>query len=394
MTANHEPYALAPFRAEFRDPQTEAAFRNHVEPETAKHLKIALGIWAFLMLLFALLDYQDLGISTGFYILTGMRLLQAVMLVGLILLLARRPDLATSGWPVTVVAILGFPIMFVIFFIRPDIAAWNVGVICILLISIYVFIPNRLVFNNLIAIFGLVGTQVSLGIRGSEPGTLIGLVVVMSLPIITGYVASRRLQMVRRQEYALLEQVHNTNQELSEEIERRKALEVELQRQATTDPLTGLSNRRQYEMLFRRERERCARQGGAMVLGIADLDHFKQINDIHGHDLGDQALKHVAKIFLESLRHSDVLGRFGGEEFILLLPDTHINQAQVVVERLREQLSITPLVADSLSIPMTATFAITPVKVDDDNIEDIIRRADKGLYHGKKDGRNRVVVVA
>ncbi|SDT95792.1 GGDEF domain-containing protein [Halopseudomonas salegens] len=394
MTANHDPYALAPFRAEFRDAQTEKAFLKHVEQGTARHLKIALAIWAGMVLLFGSLDYGDLGLTDGFYTLMTMRVLQAVAIACLIVWVYRRPNLASWSLPLTLAEILGFPLMFVIFFIRPDIAAWNVGVICIILISIYVFVPNRLMYNNLVALFGLVGTLVSLGIRGSELATLLPLSVVMCLPIVTGYVASRRLQLVQRQEFSLLQEVNRSNQELCDEIERRKSLEAELQRQATTDPLTGLSNRRQYEMLFRRERERCARQGGSMVLGIADLDHFKQINDTHGHDLGDQALKHVASIFLESLRHSDVVGRFGGEEFILLLPDTQMDQAKVVVERLREQLAGTPLGAESLSIPLTATFAITPVRVDDDTIEDIIRRADKGLYQGKREGRNRVVVAA
>lgn len=394
MAGEDNPYAIAPLKAEFRDAQTEQAFRSYVEARTARHLKTTIIVWALLTLLFGLLDYQDLGMSPGFYLLMTMRVGAAAMLVVLYVLVSGRPHLATAGWPVTLVAILGFPLMFVIFFVRPDTAAWNVGVISIMLISIYVFLPNRLMLNTLIAAYGLIGTLTTLTLRGSDAATLIALAIVMLLPVVTGFVAARRLQVVQRQEFALLQRVTLANQDLKQEIERRKELEGELQRQATTDPLTGLSNRRQYEMLFRRERERCVRQGGAMVVGIADLDHFKQINDTHGHDLGDQALKHVAQIFLESLRQSDVVGRFGGEEFILLLPDTQITQAQAVVERLREQLANTPLVAGSLKIPVTATFAITQVRVDDDSIEDIIRRADKSLYQGKKAGRNRVVVAA
>lgn len=394
MAGEDNPYAIAPLKAEFRDAQTEQAFRSYVEARTARHLKTTIIVWALLTLLFGLLDYQDLGMSPGFYLLMTMRVGAAAMLAVLYVLVSGRPHLATAGWPVTLVAILGFPLMFVIFFVRPDTAAWNVGVISIMLISIYVFLPNRLMLNTLVAAYGLIGTLTTLTLRGSDAATLIALAIVMLLPVVTGFVAARRLQVVQRQEFALLQRVTLTNQDLKQEIERRKELEAELQRQATTDPLTGLSNRRQYEMLFRRERERCVRQGGAMVVGIADLDHFKQINDTHGHDLGDQALKHVAQIFLESLRQSDVVGRFGGEEFILLLPDTQITQAQAVVERLREQLANTPLVAGSLKIPVTATFAITQVRVDDDSIEDIIRRADKSLYQGKKAGRNRVVVAA
>ncbi|MFN3580312.1 MAG: GGDEF domain-containing protein [Pseudomonas sp.] len=174
---------------------------------------------------------------------------------------------------------------------------------------------------------------------------------------------------------------------------RREELEVELKLQATTDPLTGLFNRRQYEMLFRREQERVRRHGCELSLCVVDLDHFKQINDQYGHDLGDQVLRQVAKLFVDTLRHSDIVGRFGGEEFILLLPDTALESALLVIGRLREKLQEEVVESEGEQVSLTATFAVTQVTNEDVTIEDVIRRADKALYQGKAAGRNRVMAT-
>lgn len=166
-----------------------------------------------------------------------------------------------------------------------------------------------------------------------------------------------------------------------------------MRRQATTDPLTGLFNRRQYEMLFRRERERCRRQGTAICVAMVDLDYFKALNDELGHDCGDMALKHVATLFTNQLREGDVVGRFGGEEFIILLPDTGPAEAERVIERLRQTLENTPVSLQGEPRRLTATFSISAVLDDETDISETLRRVDRGLYRGKRAGRNRVVMV-
>ena len=170
-------------------------------------------------------------------------------------------------------------------------------------------------------------------------------------------------------------------------------MEAELKRQATTDPLTGLLNRRQYEMLFNRERERCTRQEKHISLCVADLDYFKRINDTYGHDVGDLALRHVADLFNRTLRQSDVLGRYGGEEFVLILPDTDLDQAADVVNRLREALQASTLKIPSGEIRLTATFGLAQVAGAEKNIDSVIKRADRALYDGKAAGRNRVMTA-
>lgn len=384
-------YALSAWRGEFVDEATERAYREHVKEATARHLVVALRVWAFLLVAFGWLDYMALGLSDGFYHLMGSRLLSAALLLLFSVMVSRRPELASDGIGVTILEVVGFVLFFIIYFVRPDIVTWNIGVTVILLISLYIFIPNRVIHSNLVAVFGIVGTLYCLWLRDAAEATLVGLFFILSLPTIIGYFAAVRLNLGQRQQYALFMETVQVNQSLQAEIRRREELEVELKLQATTDPLTGLLNRREYETLFRREQERMRRHAGKFSLCVTDLDHFKKINDDHGHDVGDQILKHISDLFVDTLRHTDIVGRFGGEEFILLLPDTDLDSALMMINRLRETLQNSPLEAGDNAIRITATFAVTEVSGEDATIEDVIRRADKALYQGKEAGRNQVV---
>lgn len=290
--------------------------------------------------------------------------------------------------------IVGFLLFFLIHFVRPDIAIWNIGVTLILLICLYIFIPNRVVLSNLAAACGIVGTLLCLKLLGAEAPKLVGVFFFMCLPTVVGFAAALRLQIVQRQQFALHSEMVEINTSLQHEIERRESLEVELQKQATTDALTGLYNRRQYELLFHRERERSRRLGTRLSLCVLDLDHFKHINDTHGHDVGDQVLRHVAALFTRKLRQTDIVGRFGGEEFIVLLPETDLECAERLVDRLRQCLEQAPVEADGETVHVTATFGLTEVEAQDGNIEQAVKRADRALYEGKQSGRNRVVTAS
>ncbi|MFT6464188.1 GGDEF domain-containing protein [Halopseudomonas sp.] len=391
MPTTADRYHISTWGGEFTDPTTERAYREHVEQSTAKSLIVALRVWAALVVLFGFLDFLALGFSEGFIHLIGTRVLSACLLLLLAWRLRTKPQLATEGYAVTALEVVGFFLFFLIYIIRPDIVSWNIGVTLIILISLYIFVPNRVVLSNIGAAFGIAGTIYCIALRDVAPTLLVGLTFVLLFPAIIGYAAGLRLQTGQRQQYALFNETVRVNQSLQEEIKRREHLELELKLQATTDPLTGLFNRRQYESLFQRELDRVRRHASALSLCVVDLDHFKKINDEHGHDVGDQVLKHVSRLFVDTLRNTDIVGRFGGEEFILLLPDTDLRCAVQVLNRLRERLHSSLVPVEGLSIQLTATFAVTEVSKQDEGIEDVIRRADRALYDGKKAGRNCVV---
>jgi diguanylate cyclase (GGDEF)-like protein/PAS domain S-box-containing protein len=162
----------------------------------------------------------------------------------------------------------------------------------------------------------------------------------------------------------------------------RSTLIDRLQDIALTDELTGLPNRRRWHEDLDREMARARRTGALLCVGMVDIDGFKQFNDTHGHQAGDELLRETARAWTEVLRATDLLARYGGDEFLLLLPECPVDEAMVVIDRLR---NATP--ADlTCSIGLTSSGG-------DDQPERVLARADAALYDAKNQGRNGVVVA-
>ena len=162
-----------------------------------------------------------------------------------------------------------------------------------------------------------------------------------------------------------------------------------LEYQASHDTLTGLFNRNKFDNIFGKEIRRGLRYNNDLSLVLLDIDFFKLVNDRYGHQVGDQVLKEVSSIIMHNVREHDTVVRWGGEEFLILLPETDINGAKIVAEKVRNAIFEKTLTEKNLNI--TASFGIT-VMNDKDTEESIIIRADKALYDAKKNGRNKVVV--
>lgn len=178
------------------------------------------------------------------------------------------------------------------------------------------------------------------------------------------------------------------------DIDTRKTLEAELVKQAATDSLTGLQNRRSF--YANAERELARLQRGKVshgVLIIIDLDHFKRINDTYGHGVGDDVLRHLAGTLIHALRRSDHAGRLGGEEFAVLLPDTSEEQGMLLAERLRVSIAEAAVSTPSGDIVFTASMGLTVLDGADPDIDTALVRADDALYRAKEGGRNRVAVL-
>lgn len=177
------------------------------------------------------------------------------------------------------------------------------------------------------------------------------------------------------------------------DISQRKELEAELFHQASTDPLTGISNRRYFITQAEQELRRSRRFGRNLSVLMIDVDHFKIINDRHGHAVGDAVLQGVVKRCLESLRQSDLLGRLGGEEFAVILPETNLAAATEAAERLRRHMEERPLIAERIAIACTVSVGVAELNASDGSIDDLLHRADETLYRAKNKGRNRVEVA-
>jgi diguanylate cyclase (GGDEF)-like protein/PAS domain S-box-containing protein len=175
------------------------------------------------------------------------------------------------------------------------------------------------------------------------------------------------------------------------DITDRKHLEAELQRQAHLDYLTGLANRRSFMDRSEIELSRTRRYDNPLSILMLDIDHFKQINDTYGHQSGDHVLKSVAITFQDVLRKVDIIGRLGGEEFAVVLPETGITKATEVAERLREKISSSEVaLSDGINIRFTVSIGIAALVDKNSNIDMLLNEADKALYKAKQAGRNRV----
>jgi len=174
---------------------------------------------------------------------------------------------------------------------------------------------------------------------------------------------------------------------------------IRLQRDGLTDALTGVANRRFFERRLQEEVSHWLRHGGFLSCLLADIDHFKDINDRHGHPAGDRVLQDVARCLSAGLRTSDVLARHGGEEFVLLLPSTDSARAREIAERLRAEVSrLRPDVPGSGTIAVTISVGVAALEpAQRSGLEDpglwLVRCADDLLYQAKAQGRNRVVAV-
>lgn len=167
---------------------------------------------------------------------------------------------------------------------------------------------------------------------------------------------------------------------------RRRLARAE--RLAATDGLTGLPNRRQADEMLERLVAAARRAGRPLAVVLVDLDHFKAINDRFGHAAGDVALRETAAAIRELLRTGDHVARFGGEEFLVLLPDTRGTDAVAVADKLRRRIA--GLDADAIDGGLSASLGVAALPEDGDDPEELIRAADAALYRAKENGRDRV----
>ena len=205
----------------------------------------------------------------------------------------------------------------------------------------------------------------------------------------------RLLQLVIAQANSIQGTVENSRDDFLSTKLAIDHLSQELQetrQQLHEDALTGAQNRRAMDAILAREVARSARTGSRLSVGMIDIDHFKRVNDKHGHDAGDKLLLHITMIAKSVLRDADVLVRYGGEEFLLILPDSDTQGAEFVLDRLKQVISKSPLIYESKKINITFSGGIAQLK-EGENGQALVLRADTALYAAKHAGRNCFIIA-
>ena len=207
-----------------------------------------------------------------------------------------------------------------------------------------------------------------------------------------------RIQQLLHSVIAATSDIHNRVEDTHEDIiasrltmEHIKAEMQETRQWLQEDTLTGAQNRRGMDMTLAREIARSKRYKTSISVAMIDVDHFKRINDKHGHDAGDAMLVHLSTVIKSVLREADVLVRYGGEEFLIILPDSDIRGANYVIDRLRQVIQKSPMIYEGKKIDATFSGGIAQLKPDE-NGHALIIRADKSLYEAKQAGRNCIKI--
>jgi two-component system cell cycle response regulator len=179
---------------------------------------------------------------------------------------------------------------------------------------------------------------------------------------------------------------------LADELER---VNKHLAALATTDPLTQIANRRVVEQRIGEEYQRAQRYKHPLSCILIDIDHFKSVNDKHGHPMGDKVLIEVANAIQQSIRTTDLAGRYGGEEFIVIAPETPAIGCGLVAERIRKAITRQTAAKAEEGMPtVTASFGVASLDLKIKSSDELIKRADQALYQAKHEGRNRVVIAS
>jgi diguanylate cyclase len=187
--------------------------------------------------------------------------------------------------------------------------------------------------------------------------------------------------------------LHRAKEELEKELAKKEILEKHLQHLASTDPMTELLNRRAFFNICDTEMINASSKNHELTCLIVDIDHFKAINDTYGHDMGDKVIKTIATLMIENTRTVDYIGRIGGEEFAILMPDTDRESAFQIADRLRENISQHKILLDNKAVYITVSIGLSYLTHEDKNIHTLLKRADTALYDAKENGRNQVCYI-
>jgi diguanylate cyclase len=380
-SANHNSLAIESIFFEFKDKTSEGRFQAAQLCETQTQLRISLILCS---VLFLVLVVADAAMGHGCSEFCGVfreRVVIAVLAVsGCAWTFWQGLSLQAARCMASTYTVMGMAALMLTMLNQPAQVLWHAMAMVIMLVAVYMFIPNRLVYSLVIAaVASVLFVGLALTITPATPPEQGMLALLVLSTNAFAFVAARRHQVLWRKAF----RAH-----------------AHLQKLSMHDHLTDCFNRRYlHDHLLQNEIARARRFQQDLTVIMCDIDHFKEVNDTYGHQAGDAALRYFADVLRKLTRRNiDSIVRYGGEEFLLILPATNQVQGAALAERLRSTLgSHTIPLGNTADVNMTASFGVASVDfsgaASDFTLDYLIRMADEQLYAAKRDGRNRVRTV-
>lgn len=387
---------VRPLVAQFTNKALELEFRESQHDEDRRVITTVLVAGSLTYLAFWIGDIVALGFTNVAWMILIARLGFVLPCLVIAVGAHRGVRVIEAHWPTCAVGVLAFGSLGYVASQRPDQAGlYNVGA-CVLLIAAFIFLPSVFVSSVVASVAGLALFMVLAPVaEGQDLAIWIQISAELVCVLGMGAFAQNRIEVDRRERWALVRSERTASAELMEEISRRQRLEDELSYLATYDDLTRLLNRRAFlgDALMRFD---LAQQTGApMVVMLIDADHFKAINDRHGHHVGDEVLRYLSTCCRAEVRSLDVLGRLGGEEFAILAPGATVEVGSAMASRIRARIAAMPAaVVAGTPVPVTVSIGVAEVQVGRETLHDALRRADHAMYEAKSSGRDRVSIAA
>jgi diguanylate cyclase len=358
--------------------ELELAYRQHFLKSDAQQLTSLGWIYIAAMCVYVPIDFGLYGLALPFFLLLAARSLVVLGALHLLSILKRISLVAQFDRLLLGASVVSFSMSLLVHLLRSNSLNYNLSITVLLIVVNYLLLPIPFSWRFWTAIsFSLLECLLSVMLTsGDVAGTFRNNLIGVILANLIGVVVSARFYSLRRNQFKA-------------QIEEQQA-RLEIERLATTDALTGVFNRRKWLEEANRVLVRFLRSGQRFSVLYLDIDHFKRLNDTHGHAAGDTVLKHFAQVVAGQIRELDVLGRFGGEEFVVLLPETPLEPAKSIAGRIRAIIEASSLAVGTEQLRLTVSIGVTEVALEDSKIEDVLHRADVGLYQAKTLGRNRV----
>ena len=359
-------------------PGIESEYRQYYLNNDIRQFIILVLLWALTFLGFIYIDYLSYGLTGTFGVLAAIRM-SYLLVCGLTVYLLKIHiqrfedfDHLALSWEICSLvwcAVTGLT--------QPEGRLAGVVISLVAVFSFYTFIPNRFIMRTLPPLgFSAVGMVILL-IAGdtTQPTDVYTTFLAFLLSNILGILFSTRLYTGRRKEFLIRRE--------------EEQIRSELQRMASTDPLTGLLNRRWLLELASESFYRFRRYRRPFSILVMDLDGFKNVNDTLGHQKGDHLLIEFAQTVAREKRTADALGRMGGDEFCLVLPETEAGEATALADRILANCKHLTATDGEQSVTVTVSIGISQVRPGDATLDSIFARADKALYASKHSGRDR-----